>query len=80
MNIYFNRFFNHGISFFKEIEVPVLSAQHKKILIVASIAFGLLAIYYIRSHCKIIDSGLNEQANPPSEPNNEDIRAYINIP
>lgn len=49
MNIYFNSFSSYEVSYLKESIKPLLTAQHKKILIIVSIIFGVLAIGYIVS-------------------------------
>lgn len=51
MNINFNFLFCHATSLFKESVLPFLTAQQKKILVVASIAFGLLSAYYLFGCC-----------------------------
>jgi hypothetical protein len=51
MNIYFNHFSNHFISHLNESVLPSLTSQQKRILIVASIAFGVLAACLIACRC-----------------------------
>jgi hypothetical protein len=43
MNVNLNFFSNSALSFFRESVLPSLTARHKKILVVVSLAFGLLA-------------------------------------
>ncbi len=50
MNINFSLLSNNSVYFFKERVLPILTAQQKKIIAIASIAFGCLAAYYIWSH------------------------------
>jgi hypothetical protein len=47
MHIYLNSFTNQGITLFKESVLPALTAQQKKILIAASMAFAFLAGFYM---------------------------------
>src|SRR5690348_15605380 len=47
MRIYLHSFPSHVTSLLKESLLPALTAQQKKILIVASIAFGFLAALYV---------------------------------
>lgn len=50
MNIHFNSLSNYTTSFFKESLLPTLTNQQKKILIIASVAFGFLAACYAMYH------------------------------
>lgn len=47
MNIHPNSFSNYAVSFFKESVLPSLTAQHKKILLITSIVFGLAVCYMV---------------------------------
>lgn len=54
MNISFNSYNNNVVSLFRESVLSSLTAQQKKILVVVSIAFGLLATisaYAIKRYC-----------------------------
>lgn len=51
MNIHLNSFSNYAVSFLKESVLPSLSAQHKKILVIVSLALGFLAACYALRHC-----------------------------
>ncbi len=71
MNIYFDSISNCAAFFLKEKVFPVLSAQHKKILIIVSLAFGFLAACYALRHClptkKIIAKSILEPLEKPKK-------------
>ena len=51
MNICFNSLSNCSASFLKESILPSLTSLQKKIIVIASIAFGLLAALYLANRC-----------------------------
>lgn len=59
MNINFNSFSCYAVSFLKESILPSFTAQQKKILVIASIAFGVLAAWYVASRCCLTAKNLN---------------------
>ena len=61
MNIKLNVFSDYAVSLFKENVLPSLTSQQKKIILIASIALGLLAAaWYFASKCSF---GAKKMAN-----------------
>lgn len=67
MNINLCSFSGYTVSFLSESVLPSISAQQKKILVIASIAFAILAALYAASHCCFEEEILNgpgKKTNP----------------
>lgn len=60
MNIHLNCLFNYGLSFFKENILSSLTAQKKKIIMVASAIFGCSVAYYVLKRCFKVNEIIDE--------------------
>ena len=67
MNIY-SIFSSYAAPLFRENLLPALTAQQKKILIIASLAFGFITALYVASRCRFQAQLLNGQGKitPPN--------------
>lgn len=85
MNIHLNSFSNYAVSFLKESVLPSLSTQHKKILVIASLALGFWAACYALRHClptrkSIEKPNLKPNLKPIEEPSEKLIEKQIEKP
>src|SRR6476661_9444881 len=90
MDIYFQAFSNYAVTAFKEIILPTLTAQQKKICLIAALALGFLAAsYLVRRYCfntqpsnhgqQGAEDDIKKEGNP-LESLSEDLQAAALIP
>lgn len=79
MNICLNSFSSYSASFLKETILPSLTSQQKKIIVIASIAFGLLAALYVASRCCFGSTEKEFEDQQDFKPD-DDLKTIVNPP
>ena len=68
MNIHLNSISNYSATFLKERILSSLTSQQKKIIVIASIAFGLLAALYLAIRCCLKNKESADKNQPDVKP------------
>ena len=80
MNINMSSFSSYAVSLFKQSVLPSLTSQQKKIILIASLAFGLLAVWYAACRCRCFKATKIESEDKPEVKPDRELNHFVDEP